>query len=131
MQLEQISYSSYKERILKMKERVVNQPHEICIERAKLFTESYKKTRGESPIIRFAKAMEHLLTNMTIKIWNNEFIVGNRTSKLVGTPLYPEVRIDTIEQDYNTYDSRLVQRLLLSNEDKRYIAEELIPYWKL
>jgi len=131
MQLEQISYSSYKERILKMKERVVNQPHEICIERAKLFTESYKKTKGESPIIRFAKAMEHFLTNMTIKIWDNEFIVGNRTTKLVGTPLYPEVRIDTIEQDYNTYDSRLVQRLLLSNEDKRYIEAELIPYWKL
>lgn len=131
MQLKQISYSSYKERTLKMKERVVNQPHEICIERAKLFTEAYKKTKGESPIIRFAKAMEHLLTNMTIKIWDNEFIVGNRTTKLVGTPLYPEVRIDTIEQDYNTYDSRLVQRLLLSNEEKRYIKEELIPYWKL
>ena len=131
MQLEQISYSSYKDRILKMKERVVNQPHEICIERAKLFTESYKKTKGESPNIRFAKAMEHFLTNLTIKIWDNEFIVGNRATKLVGTPLYPEVRIDTIEQDYNTYDSRLVQRLLLSNEDKRYIEEELIPYWKL
>jgi len=114
-----------------MKEKVVIAPHEICIERAKLVTESYKKTRGESPNIRFAKAMEHLLTNMTIKIWDNEFIVGNRTSKLVGTPLYPEVRIDTIEQDYNTYDSRLVQRLLLSNEDKKYIEEELIPYWKL
>jgi len=114
-----------------MKEKVVIAPHEICIERAKLFTESYKKTRGESPNIRFAKAMEHLLTNMTIKIWDNEFIVGNRTSKFVGTPLYPEVRIDTIEQDYNTYDSRLVQRLLLSDEDKTYIAEELIPYWRV
>ncbi len=131
MQLEQISYSNYKERILKMREKVITQPHEICIERAKLFTESYKKSKGESPIIRFAKAMEHFLTNMTIKIWDDEVIVGNRTTKLVGTPLYPEVRIDTIEQDYNTYDSRLVQRLLLSNEDKRYIGEELIPYWKL
>jgi pyruvate formate-lyase/glycerol dehydratase family glycyl radical enzyme len=130
MQLEQVSYSNYKERVLNMKERVVNQPHEICIERAKLFTESYKKTKGQPPIIRFAKAMEHLLLNMTINIWDDEFIVGNRTSKLVGTPLYPEVRIDTIEQDYATYDTRLVQRLLLTDEDKRYIKEELIPYWK-
>ena len=51
MQIEQTSYSSYKERILKMRERVINQPHEICIERAKLFTESYKNTKGESPIL--------------------------------------------------------------------------------
>jgi pyruvate-formate lyase len=98
MQLEQISYSNYKERILKMREKVVNQPHEICIERAKLFTESYKKSKGESPIIRFAKAMEHFLTNMTIKIWDDEVIVGNRTTKLVGTPLYPEVRIDKLSK---------------------------------
>ncbi|MFX1340311.1 MAG: pyruvate formate lyase family protein, partial [Promethearchaeota archaeon] len=131
MQLERISYSNYKERTSKMKERVVNQSHEICIERAKLFMESYKASKGDPPIIRFAKAMEYLLTNMTIKIWDDEFIIGNRTTKLVGTPLYPEVRIDTIEQDYNTYDSRLVQRLFLSNEDKTYIAEDLIPYWKL
>ncbi len=91
MQLEQLVYSNFKDRTLGMKKRVVNAPHEICIERAKLFTESYKKTKGESPIIRFAKAMEHFLTNMTIKIWDNEFIVGNRATKLVGTPLYPEV----------------------------------------
>jgi len=114
-----------------MKEKVVKAPHEICTERAKLFTESYKETKGESPILRFAKGIENVLTNMTILIWDDELIVGNRTSKLVGTPLYPEVRIDTIEQDYNTYDNRLVQQLLISNEDKRYIKEELIPYWKL
>ncbi|TFG12949.1 MAG: formate C-acetyltransferase/glycerol dehydratase family glycyl radical enzyme [Promethearchaeota archaeon] len=130
MQIEQTLFSNHKDRILKIKERVINQPHEICIERAKSFTESYKTTRGESPIIRFAKAMEHLLLNMTIKIWDDEFIVGNRTLKLVGTPLYPEVRIDTIEQDYETYDTRLVQRLLLTDEDKSYIKEVLIPYWK-
>ena len=52
-----------------MKKRVVAQPHEICIERAKLITESYKKTKGEPASIRFAKAMEHILVNMTIKIW--------------------------------------------------------------
>ena len=58
-----------------MKNKVVMAPHEICIERAKLITESYKKTKGEDPIFRFAKAMEYLLTNMTIKFWEDEFIV--------------------------------------------------------
>ncbi len=113
-----------------MKERIIKQPHEICIERAKLFTESYKDSRGESPIIRFAKAMEHLLTKMTIKIWDDEFIVGTRTTKLVGTPLYPEVRVDTIDLDLDLYDTRQVQHFLLSDVDRSYIREEIIPYWK-
>jgi formate C-acetyltransferase len=113
-----------------MKNKVVMAPHEICIERAKLITESYKKTKGEDPIFRFAKAMEYLLKNMTIKIWEDEFIVGNRSTKLVGTCLYPEVRVDTIEQDLNLYDSREVQRFLLSDEDRRILREEIIPYWK-
>ena len=130
MQIEQISPPGYEDRISRLKNRVVLQPHELCIERAKLFTESYKSTKGEAPNIRFAKAMRHLFTNMTIKIWDDEFIVGNRCTKFVGTPLYPEVRVDTIEQDINLYNNRETQRLLLSDDDKQIIIEEIIPYWK-
>ncbi|MFX1391594.1 MAG: pyruvate formate lyase family protein, partial [Promethearchaeota archaeon] len=131
MQLEQISNLNYKERNLRMKQSVVQAPHEICIERAKFFTKSYKNTRGENPIIRFAKAMDYYLTNMTIRIWNDEYIIGNRCSKFVGTPLYPEARIDTIEQDIDNYDTRPIQTLFLTEEEKHFVKEELIPYWKL
>ncbi|MFX0076644.1 MAG: pyruvate formate lyase family protein, partial [Candidatus Hermodarchaeota archaeon] len=130
MQVEQISPSDYKNRILRMKKEVVSRPHELCIERAKLFTESYKTTKNLPQNIRFAKALHHLLTNMTIVIWENEFIVGNRCSKFIGTPLYPEVRVDTLEQDLELYNNRDIQRFLLSEEDKRILKEEIIPYWK-
>ena len=67
---------------------------------------------------------------MTIKIWDDEFIVGNRCTKFVGTPLYPEVRVDTIEQDLDLYSTRDVQKILISEEDKRILKDEIIPYWK-
>ncbi len=130
MHLEQVSHLNYKQRTLEMKKKVVKQSKEICMERAKLITESYKKTKGENPIIRFAKAMEHYLSNMTIIIWDNEFLVGNRTTKFVGTPLYPEIRVDTIEQDCDTYESRPVQPLIISDEERKILKEEIIPYWK-
>lgn len=130
MQLEQIPLSNYKQRTLKMKHQLIKAPQEICVERAKLFTDSYKKTKGENPIIRFAKAMDYYLTNMTIRVWDDEYIVGNRCTKYVGTPMYPEARIDTIEQDIDNYDTRPVQKLLLTNEERRIIKEEIIPYWK-
>ena len=130
MQLEQTTIPYYNDRVLRMKEKAINAPHEICIERAKFFTESYKETRGENPTIRFAKGMDHYLTNMTIKIWDDEYIIGNRCTKFVGTPLFPEARIDTIEQDINMYDTRPVQKLLLTDEERKIIKEEIIPFWK-
>ena len=130
MQLEQIHLLNYKERTLRMKNKLIKTPQEICVERARLITEFYKNTKGENPIIRFAKAMDYYLTNMTIKIWKDEYIVGNRCTKYVGTPMYPEARIDTIEQDIDNYDTRPVQKLFLTNEERRVIKEEIIPYWK-
>ena len=130
MQLEQLPPSYFNERIMKMKDKVVMQPHEICIERAKLFTESYKKSKGESPITRFAKDMDYYLTNMTIKIWDDEFIVGNRCTKFVGTPMYPEARIDTIEQDIDMYDIRPIQKLLITEKERLIMKDEVIPFWK-
>jgi len=130
MQVEQISPPDYKDRILRMKKEVVSQPHELCIERARLFTESYNATKNEPQNIRFAKAMNHLLANMTIKIWEDEFVVGNRSTKFVGTPLYPEIRVDTLEQDLELYNNREIQRFLLTEDDKRILKEEIIPYWK-
>ena len=97
MQLEQIPLSNYKKRTLRIKDKIVKAPHEICVERAKLITDSFKNTKGEPPVIRFAKAISHLLTNMSIKIWEDEFIVGNQCSKFVGTPLYPEIGVDFLE----------------------------------
>jgi formate C-acetyltransferase len=130
MQLEQINLSNYKERTLKMKNRVIKAPHEICIERAKLVTDSYKSTKGKPPVIRFAKAISHLLTNMSINIWEDEYIVGNQCNKFVGTPLYPEIRVDFIEQDVDTYDKRPAQKSYIKDEDKRVLKEEIIPFWK-
>jgi formate C-acetyltransferase len=126
----QIEDLGYKEKILRMKKIIVTHPHEICIERAELITRSYKTTKGESPIIRFAKAMAYILENMTIKIWDDEVVVGNRTTKIVGTALFPEVRIDTIELDLDHYSTREVQNFLISEEDKKVLKEKIIPYWK-
>jgi len=130
MQLEAIPFSDYEDRIERMRVKIINQPHEICVERAKLITESYQKTRGEPSSLRFAKAMNYFLKNMSIKIWNDEFLVGTRTIKLVGTPLYPEVRIDTIELDLELYNTRDVQSFMFSEDDKKLLRDEIIPYWK-
>ena len=48
----------------------------ICIERPRLITESYKETEGLPMVLRRAKALAHILDNMTIWIGENERIAG-------------------------------------------------------
>ncbi len=125
-----VALSEYAARTERMKEKIIAHPHEICIERAELFTESYKKTKGENLILRFAKAMEYLLQNMTILIWDDEIIVGNRSKKYSGTPLFPEVRVDTLLLDCDSYNKRQFQHILISEKDIEVLKELIIPYWR-
>jgi formate C-acetyltransferase len=49
----------------------------LGIERQRLITEAYKATEGEPMVRRRAKALEHILLNMTIYIQPWEMMVGN------------------------------------------------------
>ncbi|MFO8010666.1 MAG: DUF3029 family protein [Dehalococcoidia bacterium] len=63
----------------------------LCLERARLVTESYRQTEGEPMVIRRAKALENILENMTIFIQDHERIVGNIASDPSSVPTYPEM----------------------------------------
>lgn len=95
----------------------------VCLERNRLLTESYKETEGEPPIIRQAKALEHILKNMTIYIRDWEKIIGNYTSS-------PDAVFWPIEQNW-----RSVHRLLhgegkwLINDNGRKELDNIIKYW--
>ena len=107
-------------------------PYEICIERAKYYTESYKETEGLHPSIRAARALEKNLENMTIYILDQEQIVGNRSSKLVGSVMCIERgdMVPVVNMDLNNIKKRESQPFHISPEDERLLRNEIIPYWK-
>ena len=63
----------------------------LDMERAKLVTQSYKETEGQPVALRRARALAHLLDNMTIYIRPDEMIVGNYASNSDSVPFYPEL----------------------------------------
>ncbi len=111
---------------------IYNAPYEICIERAKYYTESYKETEGLHPSIRAARALEKTLENMTIYILDQEQIVGNRSSKLVASVMCIERgdMIPVVNMDLNNIKKRESQPFHISPEDERLLKKEIIPYWK-
>jgi formate C-acetyltransferase len=98
-------------------------------ERAVLVTESYRQTDSFSSPIRRALALKHILENMTIVINEDELIVGEKTIKYRGSPLYPELYCMSIEE-LETIGKREHAPFKVSEQTKTVLAEKVIPYWK-
>jgi len=101
------------------------------MERAQFYTESYRETEGQGlhPSIRAAKALQRTFEKMTIKIYPEELLVGNRSSHFIAPPIAPE------RGDMNYVLQYLLPELqrfgyIISPEHKKVLFEEILPYWK-
>ena len=97
----------------------------LCLERARLLTESYRQTENQPMVIRRAKALAHILENMSIYIRPDEMIVGNYASNSDSVPLYPELSWKWIKRD--TAEGQ-VYSSMLTDEGRKELAE-ICEYW--
>ncbi len=117
-------------RIERLRQKLLAAQHEICIERARYLTEAYRQYEDEPRPLRFAKSMAHVLSNIPVIIREGELIVGCRTSKLKGAPLYPENKSAWIAENLDGFEARDFQVALISGEDKEELRSEILPYWE-
>jgi formate C-acetyltransferase len=106
----------------------------ICVERVKCFTESFKETEGEPTILRRAKALDNVLSKMTIYVKEGDLLAGNLASVPRGAPIFPEFSVDWIERELNGdpyfIDQRPGDAYQVTEESRRYLIDEIIPYWR-
>ncbi len=117
-------------RVARRREAIIQAPQEVCVERARYLTESMTDNWNRHPLARMSLALERILNNITVTIRDDELIVGCRTSKLKGAPLFPENKIRWIEPDVDNLDQRVIQKALITEEEKREIRETITPFWK-
>ena len=117
------------ERVERLKNQSINSEPEIFAERAVLVTESYRQTDSFSSPIRRALALKHILENMTIVINEDELIVGEKTIRYRGSPLYPELYCMSVEE-LETIGKREHAPFKVSDQTKTVLAEKVVPYWK-
>ncbi|TFG08033.1 MAG: hypothetical protein EU539_03430 [Promethearchaeota archaeon] len=111
------------------KDRLLSADHWLCMERAKLYTDSYKESEGEYPSIRSAKALRRTLNKMTIKIYPEELLVGNRSSRYIAPPIAPErgdltFVLKAVLPDLKKFGYHI------SPEHEKQLLKYIIPYWK-
>ena len=118
------------ERVERVKAGFLAITPEICAERAKLITESYKETEALPISMRRAKALENILTKMTIFIGNDELIVGNQCSKPRSAPVFPEFSCKWLEAELDRLALRKADVFLISEDVKKTLREDVFPYWE-
>lgn len=118
------------ERIRRMREALLATMPEVCVERARYVTEAYRAHEADPPVLRRAKALAHVLDNMSIYIGEGELIVGNQASKPRAAPIFPEYSVDWIEAEMDEFATRPADQFLVSPEVKRELLEDILPYWR-
>lgn len=115
-------------RIHRMLQGFRDKPIRINVERARLLTESLRKTEGQPLVLRWGKAMAHILKNVSIHIDENELVVGS-----AGPPGRYAVFFPELEELFFSQEVRPTEPgspLLLTEEDVKAINDELRPYWE-
>ena len=118
------------DRIQFMKDRVVNTQPEMDLENAQILTESFKETAGEPLCIRKAKAFRKQCQEKTVKIWDQELIVGCSGSKMRGGILCADTCWSILDEELDTISERKYDPFYLKPEDKAVFLKEIKPFWQ-
>lgn len=117
-------------RIEKIKNSLFENDREISLERALLYTESWKQTEGMDVKVRRAYALKNILEKHEISLDDYDLLLGIRSLKpragIVSCEMSPYWILDELDK----FPTREQDRFNMSEEDKKIYREELYPYWE-
>ncbi|MFX3616143.1 MAG: glycyl radical protein [Sporolactobacillus sp.] len=116
-------------RVLGLKKIILDAAPRIETDRARLITESYKETESLPEVLRHAKALEKILTELPVVIRDNELIVGTATVEARSTQIFPEYGPQGLDQEWETISTRKTDPFAISDEAKTEL-KEIFSYWK-
>ena len=114
--------ASVGDRVDRLRERFLRGRLEVCVERARYLTESYRQTEGQPAVLRQARALEHILTHVSVRIEPDELLVGNLTGKPLGAGIYPEGIAGRILGELPNLAQRDCNTFALAPDDQRGLA---------
>ncbi len=128
------------ERILRMIELIRNYGDpRLTLDRAILFTESFKTTEGQPLVLRWAKALKHIAENIPVTIFDDELIVGRPNTwfgryglvygELDGSLMKEALGVFKSIKDKRGQGSIPARSVTVLPEDENAIEEVLFPYW--
>jgi pyruvate formate-lyase/glycerol dehydratase family glycyl radical enzyme len=103
---------------------------EIFPFRAVSVTHSFQETEGQPTALRRSRMLKRVLEEQPVTIQEGELIIGMKTLKPRGSPIFPEINCAWVERDLDTLASRRETPFFVSEETKKILREEVFPYWR-
>jgi pyruvate formate-lyase/glycerol dehydratase family glycyl radical enzyme len=106
-------------------------PYTIDAERAVLLTEAYRKFENEPQPIKVARALAHVMGNVTLHIVDGQLLIGDSAAPPKACPIYPEFSYSWIARELNEFPprERPNNRYDYSDETARQLLE-ITEYWQ-
>lgn len=102
----------------------------VDIERARIYTESFKQTEGEDILIRRAQAFKDYCEKREIRIADQQLIVGDVARVPRAGAVDPVFHCGWLSEELDSISTRKQDPYQISEEDKKELREEIFPYWK-
>lgn len=102
----------------------------VSIYRALAFTEVVKANPGMPTILLRAKAFRHACETAPILIQDDELIVGHPCGKPRAGAFSPDIAWRWVRDELDTMSTRPQDPFEISEEDKKIIREEIVPFWE-
>lgn len=117
-------------RITKILERVHKATKYVDAERAMLATKAYQMYEGDPAVIKQAKVMAYVLSNATLRIHDDELIVGEIAAPSRSAPIYPEFSYEWIMDELNQglWNKRNNDVFEINDKDKQDLLS-IREYW--
>ena len=132
------------ERVRKIRDKMLSQPFEYDLERARCYSRIWKQMEDAHPLMKKAKALEEFLHCLPIRIDSDELLVGVKSSKIRADPFEIELgrhvrtydfllddSIDEESKDYFRRHNPILRRYVpFSEQELNELKNDIIPVWK-
>ena len=119
-------------RVNHLRKAFLEREYLIDVERFRNVTQAYKENERATTKIRCARAFEKILMNATLRIYDEDLIIGEICAPAKASPQYPEFSIDWMlhEALYEPFEEREHDQHYFASEEDRKEFIELCYYWQ-
>ncbi len=121
---------SVTERIERLRQQYVNTKPSICCERARIFTESHKKTEGLPVTLRRAQAFYDFCIEFEPDIFKDELIVGTAGKFKRSAILTPEFSWKWVDKEMDIFHKRPQDPYEMTDKQRAFLRSDVFPYWQ-
>ena len=119
-------------RVNYLRQKFLDRPYDIDVERLRLVTEAYKKHESDPRKLQCAYAFENILLNATLYIYDEDLILGEIAAPSKASPIYPEFSVEWIIDEIlnHPFEERANDQFYIRNDEDRKEIIELCKYWQ-